>query len=40
LLVQDLKKRMLDGVGYGLAIEGIAAFESFPSGLAPQAKGP
>jgi enoyl-CoA hydratase/carnithine racemase len=34
LLVQDLKKRMLDGVGYGLAVEGIAAFESFPTGLA------
>jgi enoyl-CoA hydratase/carnithine racemase len=35
ILVQDLKKRMLDEVGYGLALEGLGKAESFPVGLAP-----
>jgi hypothetical protein len=31
VLVQDLKKRMLDEVGYGIALEALAATEFFPS---------
>jgi enoyl-CoA hydratase/carnithine racemase len=30
VLVQDLKKRMLDDVGYGIALESLAATEFFP----------
>jgi enoyl-CoA hydratase/carnithine racemase len=36
LLVHNLRKRMLDEVSLGLAVEGIAMMDSFPSGLAPR----
>jgi enoyl-CoA hydratase/carnithine racemase len=35
VLVQDLKKRMLDEVGIGLALEGLGMTESLPTDFAP-----
>jgi enoyl-CoA hydratase/carnithine racemase len=35
ILVQDIKKRMLDEVGLGLALEGLGMTESLPTGFAP-----
>jgi enoyl-CoA hydratase/carnithine racemase len=34
VLLQNMKKRMLDEVGMGLALEGLGKAESFPTGLA------
>jgi enoyl-CoA hydratase/carnithine racemase len=35
ILVQNVKKRMLDELGMGLALEGLGMTESFPGGYAP-----
>jgi enoyl-CoA hydratase/carnithine racemase len=35
LLIHNLRKRMVDEVSYGVAIEHLAATESYPQGLAP-----
>jgi enoyl-CoA hydratase/carnithine racemase len=35
LLIHNLRKRMVDEVSYGVAIEHLAATESYPRGLAP-----
>jgi enoyl-CoA hydratase/carnithine racemase len=36
VLVQNLKKRMLDELGMGLGLEGLAMTEHFPGGFAPR----
>jgi enoyl-CoA hydratase/carnithine racemase len=34
-LTQELKRHILDGVGYGLALEGLGAYASWPTGKEP-----
>jgi hypothetical protein len=35
-LTQQLKKLMLENLGYGLALEGLSAVQSFPGARGPK----